>query len=75
MSGGNISKKVSATIADLKGQPAVKLIFHKEKRTMWATRDHNGRIRYDRPQQVPRHLKQSVVPELFREIDRRQYGN
>jgi hypothetical protein len=58
------------------GVLGVKILTSRGARSRWvyARRAPNGKITYDHPEIVPRLLKNRVVPELFKEIERRTTG-
>lgn len=65
--------QATATIVERKGVYRVKVV-NKDRTVVWAERDQNGRIRFDHPEHVPRHIKHGVVQQLFKEIDSRKFG-
>ena len=50
------------------------LIRGSRKEVRYAWRDDQGRIVFDRPEHVPRLVRDVLVPDLFRKIDRHRLG-
>ena len=65
--------KPTAQIVQRDGQWMVRVDVEKHK-VVYATRDGEGRINYNHPENVPRDMKNRVVPDLFAEIDFRLFG-
>lgn len=67
-------RKQQAEIVMVKGQPMVKITgLGGRLDTMWAWRE-NGQIHYTKPERVPKHLRKRVIPDLFRDHDRKMMG-
>jgi len=43
-------------------------------RTIEGERDRDGRIRWSKPESVPRTIKNVIAPQLFAEYDRKKWG-
>lgn len=56
-----------------KGEPVVRCNTL-DMRTAYATRDQNGRIKWDRPERVPDWIKSNVAPKLFAQYDEKTLG-
>ena len=62
-------------VTERKSQPAIKVLIRgSRKEVRYAWRDDQGRIVFDRPEHVPRLVRDVLVPDLFRKIDRHRLG-
>lgn len=64
----------TAEIVEKKGRLFV-LIQLADGSRITADRLNDGRIKYDSPERVPRVMKNTIVPNLFKQIDERQFGS
>ncbi len=64
----------SAEIVERKGRLCVRIVLADGGKIVYADRDRQGRITYTTPERVPRALKHTIVPKLFKEIDARVFG-
>jgi hypothetical protein len=62
----------TAEIIEKKGKLSVRISLA-DGSYIYADRTPSGRIIFDSPERVPRVLKHTVVPDLFKEIERRLF--
>jgi hypothetical protein len=63
-----------AQIVKKKGSFLIKIV-NNDKSVVWARRErHSRQILYDRPERVPRIMKNEIVPELFKKIDAMKFS-